>query len=40
MEYEKIYVDEETKKKLDELKEKYKANSLNEVIKMLLISKI
>jgi Ribbon-helix-helix protein, copG family. len=40
MEYVKIYVDEKTKDKLDELKNKYNANSLNEVIKILMVNKI
>ena len=39
MDYIVIYVNENTKKKLDELKEKYNAASLDAVIQMLLVGK-
>lgn len=39
MDYVVIYVNEATKQKLDELKEKYNANSIDAVIQILLVGK-
>ena len=39
VEYKTIFVSEETKKKLEELKENYKAVSLDAVIQMLMVGK-
>ena len=39
MDYEVVYVNPETKKRLEELKVKYSADSLDAVIQILLVNK-